>query len=215
MKKALVAALCFMLVSFMFVSGTFALPDLGDVFATFTGTLGELLGTPQPGGAGTAVDVKLVSVSDTGSQILSPGGAVTRTSYVHNQGDGDVYFRLVYAVQYDEKTWDKLMHVSFTAESGFTDHGWQDITIGTTPYKMKVFTYNAALAAKGYSPKVSVTIKMDPGITSEDMSRYRSDFLQMQVLAISAAQFAEANAASTAVDALNLALPLGANFNPF
>ena len=207
MKKALLAGLCFVLVGFMLVSGTFALPDLDKVFA-YVKELGETLGLPELGGAGTAVDVSLVY--DDAPQQLYPGGAASRATCVRNEGSGPVYFRLVYAVQYDVSSWDKLT-ITFAAE-GYEQTGWRDISIGTTPFKMKVFTYTEALDADAVSSAVTLTIAMADTVTTEEIGRYRSDFLQTQVLAIDPTPFAEV--APSAVEALNLALPLN-TLNPF
>ena len=207
MKKALLSGLCFVLVGFMLVSGTFALPDLDKVFA-YVKELGETLGLPELGGAGTAVDVSLVY--DDSPQQLYPGGAASRATCVRNEGSGPVYFRLVYAVQYDASSWDKLT-IAFAAE-GYEQTEWRDISIGTTPFKMKVFTYTKALDANAVSPAVTLTIAMADTVTTEEIGRYRSDFLQTQVLAIDPTPFAEV--APSAVEALNLALPLN-TLNPF
>lgn len=204
MKKALLAASCFIIVSLMLVNGTFALPDLDKVFADLTSLLGMENGLPQIGGEGTAVHVELVS--DDEPRNLYPGSEVSRAFHVQNLGTGDVYFRLVYAIQYDEESWPHL-DIDFTAGNGFTEHGWQDITIGSTPYKMKVFTYTNALPVDSASPEISITIGMDTAVTSEQVSRYRRDFLQTQVLAIDPTPFIE-KGYSTAVEALDLALPL-------
>jgi len=208
MKKALLAALCFIIVSLMLVNGTFALPDFSEVFQV----VAELFekGIPEQGGLGTAVHVELIS--DQTPQNLYPGGEVSRDFHVKNLGTGDVYFRLVYAIQYDEESWPHL-DIRFTAGEGFTEHGWQDITIGSTPYKMKVFTYNTALHTETFSPEVSIFIAMDSTVTSAQLRRYRSDFLQTQVLAIDPAPFTE-RGFGTAGEALDLALPLD-TLNPF
>lgn len=208
MKKALFAAVCFMLVSLMLVNGTFALPNLNEVFADLTALLGAK-GLPEQGGAGTPVHVALLS--DDAPQRLFPGGAASRINTVQNKGDGPVYFRLVYAIQYDAETWTKL-DIDFYPGAGFEESPWRDIAIGGTPYKMKVFTYTQALAAGAKSPDVRLTIAMDASVTSEQISRYRSDFLQTQVLAIDPTPFAET--ASTAKAALDLALPID-TLNPF
>ena len=109
MKKALLAAICFVLIGFMMVDGTFALPDLNDVFADLTSVLGDVLGLPQLGGS--QVDVSIVS--DNTAQSLYPGSTATRVSHVHNDGTDNVYFRLAYAIQYNEDSWDQLT-ITFT-----------------------------------------------------------------------------------------------------
>lgn len=208
MKKAILAALVFIVVGFALVNGTFALPDLDKVFA-YVKELGETLGLPQTGGAGSTVDVALVS-SDTPQQLY-PGGAASRATAVKNQGTSAVYFRLCYALQYDESSWDKLT-ITFAADD-YAQTDWLDITIGTTPYKMKVFTYPEALAIGAESPDVTLTIAMGSTVTNEEIGRYRADFLQTQVLAIDPKPFTAQNI-TTAEEALNLALPLG-TLNPF
>ncbi|MBP3428119.1 MAG: hypothetical protein J6M47_07655 [Clostridia bacterium] len=208
MKKGIIAALCFIVIGCSMVSGTFALPDLDKVFADLTGMLGHALGLPEAGGA--EVDVALVT--DTASGQLYPGGTATRSVYVKNQGAREVCYRLAYAVQYDAQSWDKLT-LRFAADEGYIEHDWQEISISGVPYRMKVFTYDSALPAGQSSGGVSLTITMDRNITSEQIARYRSDFLQMQVLAIDPVPFRE-KGYTTAQAALDIALPL-ATLNPF
>ena len=208
MRKALLVGLCFVMIAFLLVSGTFGMPDLDTVFTDLTKLLGEK-GLPEVGGAGTAVDVSLET--DHTPQNLYPGGSASRATSVRNEGNGEVYFRLVYAVQYDAESWP-LLNITFAAGEDFSQSEWRDITIGSTPYRMKAFTYTKALAAKAVSPSVTLTIAMDESITSEQMARYRSDFVQTQALAIDPTPFAEM--APTAEKALELALPLN-SLNPF
>lgn len=207
MKKAILAALVFIVVGFALVSGTFALPDLDKVFDDLTELLGDL-GLPTQDTNGT-IDVALVS--DDTPQQLYPGGTASRVTRVKNQGTSPVYFRLCYAIQYDAASWHKLT-IDFESED-YEQTDWRDITIGNTPYKMKVFTYPAALASGAESPEVKLTIAMDDSVTSEEISRYRSDFLQTQVLAIDPTPFT-GEGITTAKDALDLALPLH-TLNPF
>jgi len=208
MKKAILAGLCFVLVSLLLVNGTFALPDLDQVFS-YVAQLGDALGLPERGGAGTPVHVSLVSESTM--QQLYPGGTVAGTTCVRNRGEGAVCFRLVYAVQYEAESWPKL-DIGFDAGSGFIESDWQEIIIDSTAYRMKTFTYTETLPPGTDSPGVTLTIAMDSSVTSEQLSRYRSDFLQTQVLAIDPTPFAEI--APTAVQALDMALPLD-SLNPF
>lgn len=206
MKKALLAALCFILVSLVLVNGTFALPDWKEVFQSVAALVED--GIPEQGG--TAVHVELVS--NDGATRLFPGGAVSRVSHVKNLGDGNVYFRLVYAVQYVEESWNDLT-IRFAAGAGFEESGWIDTTSSGRPYRMKVFTYTGELPAGTSSPEVSISIAMDADVTSEQLARYSDDFLQMQALAIDPAPFAEKGYA-TAKAALDAALPLN-SLKPF
>lgn len=206
MKKACVAALCFVLVCLVLVHGTLALPELNSVFQYVQGLLEN--GTPREDRSVMKVEL----LSDGTTQNLYPGGTVARSFYVKNSGTMGAYFRLVYALQYDEQSWSKLT-VNFKADKSFTQCGWQDITIGSTPYKMMVFTYTKALEAGKQSPAVELTMTMNEAMTSEEMSRYRSDFLQTQVLAIECKSFTDGNY-TTAEAALEAALPLD-KLNPF
>lgn len=206
MKKALLAALTFVVVGFLLVNSTFAMPNLETVFA-FVKELGETFGLPEPGGE----FVNVALLSDNTPQQLYPGGSASRTTRVENQGSGNVYFRLVYAVQNNPDSWDKLT-ISFDAE-GYAQSSWQDITIGTTPYKMMVFTYPKELPASQTSPPVTLSIAMDSSMTSAELDNYRSDFIQTQVLAIDPTPFTDAGY-TTAQAALDMALPLK-TLNPF
>lgn len=203
MKKALLAALTFIVVGFLLVNSTFALSNLDEVFTDLTDVLGEVLGLPQPGGE--IVNVALVS--DNTPQQLYPGGTASRTTRVKNQGTGDVYYRLCYAVQ--DNSWDKL-NIAFAAP-GYDETDWLPITIGTTPYRMKVFTYPQELPAGAESAPVTLTITMASSMTSAELANYRSDFIQTQVLAIDVETFKDYSAEAT----LDLALPITNNFNPF
>lgn len=212
MKKAILAALSFMLISFLLVSGTFAMPDLNEIFADLSSFLGDALGKPEQGGENTAVHVAIVS--DTAPQSLYPGSTASRTSCVQNKGNGDIYFRLVYAIQYDQDTWNMLkVNFDTDAEAGFNEHDWQDINISGTPYKMKVFTYTEALAPGASSPDIQISISMDPSVTSKQFANYRSDFLQIKALAIDPKPFTD-KGCTTATEALDKALPLK-TLNPF
>lgn len=226
MKKAFFAALCFVLISCLFVNGTFALPDIDEVFA-FIESLGTS-GTPTQDEK--LLQVKLESTYSPGQ--LMPGGSASRTTVVKNTGEANAYFRLVYAIQYDEATWN-LLKVSFDVPKGYREEAWTDIDIDGTPYKMKVFSYDKELYSNGnvqgmtsassVSPAVTITIEMDKSITNQQLSCYRDDFLQVQVLAVETETFADVVAKSEDVKAgkmspaqyvLDMAIPL-TKLNPF
>ena len=210
MKKALLAGICFVIISLVMVNGTFALPDLDQVFADLTSILGEW-GLPEKGGADTPVHVSLVT--QQANRSLFPGGTASSTTVVRNEGSGDIYFRLVYAIQYDQASWHKL-DIQFAAEPGFEEHDWQDIIASNgTKYKMKVFTYTRPLTAGTDSAGITLTITMDQSMTSEEISRYRTDFLKTQALAMDPTPFINKGIAA-ATEALDLALPLE-TLNPF
>lgn len=209
MKKAILAALTFIVVGFLLADGTLALPDLDEVFA-YVMELGDALAHPTQDESGI---IAVALVSDDSPQQLYPGGAASRTTAVRNEGTGEVYFRLCYAIQYNADSWHKLT-ITFAANEDFEESDWLSITIDGTPYQMKVFTYKEALAAGAASPDVKLTIAMDDSVTSEEIIRYRSDFLQTQVLAIDPTHFTNVGY-TKAVDALDRALPISDTFNPF
>ena len=211
MKKAILAAVCFMLVSLLVVNGTFALPDLNEVFTDLTEQLGAAFSKPEAGGEGKALHVSLHSTSP--SQLLYPGGSTSRTSHVKNEGTSNAYFRIAYAVQYNSDSWD-LLDIDFQADSSYavTDD-WYSITIGGVPYRMKVVTYNGTLKPNAASPTVTISIGMDKSVTNQMMAKYNENFLQIQALAIDPAPFLEKNYTTPAA-ALDLALPLD-SLNPF
>jgi len=207
MKKALLMAMCFVLVSFALVNGTFALPNLEKVFQAVS----DLLDKAVPEDGGGLLDVDLVS--DDKKQMLLPGGEASRTFHVKNKGSAEAYFRLVCAIQYEESSWDKLTIDFAYDEDSFIEHDWKDIEIGEDTFRMWTFTYKNALLAGGESPKVGVSIAMASDVTNEQMKRYRSDFIKMQALAIETESFNKAGFDS-AEKALEAALPLG-TLNPF
>jgi len=209
MKKALLAALCITIVGFALVNGTFAMPDINQVFADLTALFGAEKGLPELGGEGTAVHVEIVS--DQTPQNLAPGGRVSRDFQVKNLGSDGVYFRLVYAVQYDAESWDSLT-IRFDHDDSYKKDGWRDIEIGGVDYKMMALTYTGELEKGVQSSPVTLSIAMDSSVTGEQLGRYRSDFLKTRVLAIEPAPFVEKG--YTAEQALDLALPLD-TLNPF
>lgn len=207
MKKALLAALCLIIAGLMMMNGTFALPSLEDIFQTVSELIDKA--TPQDGGD----NVKVALVLSDEPNSLYPGSTVSRTCKVKNEGDQSVYFRIACAIQYDEATWGQL-GISFEHDDKFTaTSGWKDITIGTTPYRMKVFTYKEALTENTTSDGVEISISMGTSVTSEQLAKYRADFLQIQALAIETEAFNDKDY-DTAEGALNAALPL-TGLNPF
>lgn len=207
MKKLLILVLCLSLAGLLAVNGTFAMSDVSSAFQKLTDFLGDL-GMPQHGG--NKIDVQIIS--DNTPQILSPGTSATRTVYVKNQGSDPAYFRFAIAVQYDEETWNDLT-IAFNTE-GYSVSDWTEISVSNTPYRMKVFTYEQALGSDSASPEIAMTVSMKADVTSEQLARYRSDFIQMKVLAIETDSFKKNDVPMSASDALNMALPLQ-SFNPF
>jgi len=197
-KLTFLLALSLLLAGVLAVNSTLALPDIQQIFSNLTAWLREL-GTPDRGGS--AVRVSLVN--DPADTPLSPGSAASSETAVRNDGADSVYFRLAYAVQYDAETWDQLTidfddHFDAFAETS----GWQEMFIGSTPFRLKVFTYKHTLASGETSPEITLTVRMDADFTSEQFARYRSDFLQIQALAIETDAFAdEFDGAQAALDA--------------
>ena len=215
------AALTFVVIGFMMVDGTLAtvLNEARSIFQNLTQTLGDSLGIAT---TDSTFDVELVTIGEV--DPLYPGGTATHQIAVKNNGTLPACFRIAFAVQYDKESWD-LLNISFTINENYTpDQGWRDISIGGTPYRMMVFTYKNTLPAGEQSTEASITITMDKHVTSEQIRRYRSDFMQAQVLAIDADTFLNARDKNdqpiypTPEAALDAALPLNdpnRPFNPF
>jgi len=208
-KKAFLVAMCFVAAGFLMVNDTFA----SDFSKAITGIFAyiEALGeNGAPSSENDKISVKLETTGD--NQSLYPGSSVTRRTIVKNEGTDSAYVRLVYAVQYDRETWDDGFKVKFECEKGFKQEtfGEQDfkpIKIGSDDYRMYVFTWQDKLPSNGSTNGVDVTVSMEGSITTEQMKRYRSDFLRIQALAIETASFTNKEITS-AEDALNMALPL-------
>ena len=214
MKKALVAALAFVLVGFMLVNGTLAdaLNQARDIFADLGGVLGDVLGAPR---TDSTFDVDLINVGAV--EQLCPGGQATHKVQVVNNGGLGACFRLAFAVQ-KTSAWE-LLHFTFSADDAYHQSDWIPITANGADYNMKVFTYTGTLAAGDSAPPVGITIAMDKAVTTRQIEEFRSDFLRTQVLAIESATFLTARDNKPApyaspADALDAALPLG-SFNPF
>lgn len=225
-------ALCFVLVCCLVVGGTYAYQNDPSFRATVHDfvqgfrQMGEnWKGNRNAENGADQLKISIISSQDGKEPpLLMPGsGPVSITHQVKNGGEKGVYFRLYYAVQYNEDTWDKTFHVSFDHGNEYDESPWYHIMIDdTVPYLMKVFTYKAALnrGPDSVSPGVTVTVKFDgdtptqTGITQEQFSAYRPDFLLTQVMAIDTDEFT-ANEMTTYDTALNAALPLDESMTPF
>jgi len=218
MKKILAVAACLMLCGSLLVGGTLAADLSGmaqDIFMDLTDLLGDIAGKVGLSGTGKTVKVEIVTYGEP--QMISPGGSAASTSTVKNEGTGSAYFRLAYAVQREQDAWNKL-DIAFdydeSAYSVYPESGWKEIDVSGTPFMMKVFTYKQALAPGAPSQSITLEIAMGGGVTGEQLSRYRSDFLQMQALAVGAEDFVKDGAPLSAEAALDYALPLE-TLNPF
>ncbi len=223
-------ALCFVLVCCLVVGGTYAYqndPAFRATVKNFVQGFQQMaegwIGNRNAENGAEQLKISIISSQDgKDAPLLMPGsGPVSITHRVKNGGEKEVYFRLYYAVQYNQDTWDKTFHVSFVHDERVYDESdWYHIMIdGTVPYLMKVFTYKAALSGGTDSPGVTVTVEFDgdtptqTGITQEQFKAYRSDFLLTQVMAIDTEEFTP-NELTTYSDALNAALPLD-EYAPF
>lgn len=218
MKKAMLLAVCLILAGLLAVNGTFALPDISEIFAPLTDLLGEF-GSPV---ANTdEFDVSLVYPDGSQAPQLTPGGTVSRQIAVANgQNSSAAYFRLAFAVRENVLTYLELS----TSGDGYTwlDE-WRDITIGNNSYKLMIATYTKELPTGETSDSAMLSVSMDTSITSEQLALFDEDFLQIQVLAIDSAAFEDAekemilDQGQTMAEAiLDLALPVDSlDFNPF
>lgn len=229
MKKTMLLAVCLILAGLLAVNGTFAFSMtevVGDLFATLTDWFTGEPAKPYEGGGfevGIAyVDVEGNKLTNTTPPQLLPGGTVERRIAVHNSSTADgeasksAYFRIAFAVQ-------KEIAGQLTFSINETDYVWKQfpntIRIGNADYQLVVATYLDALPVGVTSPAAlqSVTLKADT--TSEQISSVTSEWLQVQVLAVNAADFSNievADGLNRVQTVLDKALPIDSNdFNPF
>lgn len=216
MKKVILLTVCLTLAGLLAVNGTFA--------ADFTQAVSEAVSTlfqtvkgltkPNPEAGGDTFKVTLQNADASGQPLLSPGSTVDREIAVCNQStEKTAYFRIAFAVQAEAFP---HLTLNFSNDSSYTwDKEWRNITIGNRAFKLKVATYTKGLEAGKTSPAALLSVGLSSEVTSEQLANIDDDFLQVQVLAIDAAEFVTNEQPMSATDALNEALPLTDDFNPF
>lgn len=200
-------ALC--LACFVFSASGGAYAEVPSVFRQLVDFLGETLGMPQQSDG--SIDVQIVS--DGMPDELYPGAEVVSTLAVKNQGNADAYFRFAVALRYDAQTWNRIS-VRFAAD-GYAVSDWMDVRICGEDYRMKVFSYEQELPDGQTSPGIGMTVSVDEKTTLAQIAAICSDFIQMKALAIETRAFKDQDGTMTAGRALDMALPLDENFNPF
>ena len=239
-KKAMILAVCLVLVGLLAVNGTLA-QTVEDIFVTITTKLG--INAPQRDEA--QLDVALVAyhrqgdalVQGSGSQALMPmscnwdekvatsvggttydlwpTGALDKFSAVKNSSPTkDAVFRMAFAV--DAYIYGKLQ-LNFTKNKAYQWSKWKEISIDGRDFMMIVATYTGVLRPGEVSPPVLLQVGMDKSATNEHYARLSSDFLQIQALAVDADALVTDSETPrpSAVETLNTTMPLNEGFNPF
>lgn len=205
MKKIMLVAVCLILAGLLAVNGTFA-GTFGELFAYVT-ELAAPTPTQDP-----SFQVTLITPTDDKIQ-LNPGSSIDYVVSVSNQENSSpAYFRIAVAMQ--AAAFDHITPKLNTQDYQWSD--WSDITIGGEDYKLIAGSYLKALPAGKPAPAAITNLSMVSILTNEQLAAIRPDFLKIKALAIRAEDFVDQETKNpfSAVDALNLALPL-TNFNPF
>ena len=216
MKKAILLALCLVLVGMLAVDDTFAADFTQLVNNTFSFVFQTIEGliNPAPTVCPADFDIELVYTDSAGNPLtastppqLMPGSTVDRFAAVANRSAANsAYFCMAMAVQADV---EQLLTIEVNT-TDYTWSDWMDITIGGVSYKMKLATYNSALEAQQQSPAALQRVSLSVQATTADLMRFRDDFLQLQVLVIDTAEFSTSPA-----DALEAALQITSTNHPF
>jgi len=206
-KKTMLLAVCLILAGLLAVNGTFA-SEFGKWFQTVVGLL-----DPAPEENAEAFRVSLNT--PTGEQMqLNPGSTIDYAVTASNLSEeATAYFRVAVALQ--TAAFDHITIERNEDDYIWTD-GWSDIKIGTDDYKLIVGTYPQELrAGPPPSPAAIERVSMASVLTNEQLAAIRPDFLKMKVLAIKKEDFVVDGKQLEAEDALDMALPIVPNFNPF
>jgi len=219
MKKALALALCLVFAGMLAVDDTFAAEftqavreAANSLFQTVSGLVEGI--SPAPTADTNTFKVSLAYPDgQTGLALLTPGNTTERKVAVRNQSSGkSAYFRIAFAVQADVRE-----HLTLNFNNDSSLYTWyelpNEITIGSRHYDLFIGTYQKELPAGTTSEAALFGVKLDD-ITSQEMNAFSEDFLQIQVLAICADDFVGSDY-TTAEAALDQALPIPDDFNPF
>lgn len=150
-------------------------------------------------------------------------GVVDKFTSVRNAGEETAYFRVAFAVEKTDVV-DRLMHFTFSGDTqAFEISPWKDIRINGRDYRMIVYSYKEALEKGQVSPPMLLQAVMQKEATNEDLAQLKSDFLQVKVMSIQADVFTEEQVIDgekvkvqlSAKEALDMAVPVRDDFNPF
>lgn len=150
-------------------------------------------------------------------------GVVDKFVSVKNVGEETAYCRIAFAIEKNDVV-QRLMHFTFSGDrNAFVIHPWRDIRINGRDYQMIVYTYTHPLEAGQVSPPMLLQAVLQQEATSADLAGLKSDFLQIKVMTIQADVFKEERTVNgekvqvqlSAVEALDMAVPVKDDFNPF
>lgn len=215
-KKAIIVAVCLVLVGFLAVNGTLA-QELGNIFKTIVGAVSGA----DPTSNETLLKVELVNQDRYGSTLsninLSPvycadgynwdrkqtnvgdqvyllwdaaevQGAQDKFVRVQNAATGDDAKDACFRVAFavDARIFDKLMLNFNDAESNFEWSDWRGITIDGRAYQMIIATYQQFLKPGEFSPPALLQVALSRNVSSADLASLDQNFLRTMVMAVDA-----------------------------
>ena len=214
-KKAIIVAVCLVLVGFLAVNGTLA-QELENIFKTIANIAN---GTPENNE--TQLKVVLVNQDRNGNAVsdttlypvhcaddydwatvptnVNSGtydlwdstkvtGALDKFVRVQNvsTGEGAKDACFCLAFAVDAQIFSKLK-LNFNRSSDYLwEDDWRDITIEGRPYKMMIATYTDALAPNAISSPALLQLALQKDVRNADLAGLGQDFLRTMVMAVDA-----------------------------
>ncbi len=150
-------------------------------------------------------------------------GVVDKFVSVENTGEETAFFRMAFAVAKND-TVQNLLHITFSNDrDAFEISDWQDISIDGREWQMIVYTYKHPLKKGQVSPPMLLQAVLQKEADNQDMQTLTNGFLQVKVMSIQADVFTKEEIVDgepvqvpmSALEALDIAVPLGPGFQPF
>lgn len=237
-KKAIVVAVCLVLVGFLAVNGTLA-QELGNIFKTIA-----KIANGAPTSNETLLKVELVNQDRYGHTLtninLSPVYCADGYNWVRKQtnvggqvyplwdaaevqGAQDKFVRVQNAATgvdakdacfrvafaVDARIFDKLMLNFNDDEINFEWSDWRGITIDGRAYQMIIATYQQFLKPGEFSPPALLQVALSRNVSSADLANLDQNFLRTMVMAVDADTLTpEGDTRPRAIDTLDTTLPI-------
>jgi len=145
-------------------------------------------------------------------------GEIDRFVSVRNMGEEAAFFRTAIAYP-DNEDARKWLYFNLDRVQGYTWSPWAAITIDGRPYRMIVATYQQRLEPGHSAPAIPIQLALDSRMESIDAILLGGKLdLRVKTMAIAADDFFyddENKTPMTALEALDLAVPLPADINQF
>ena len=244
-KKAIIVAVCLVLVGFLAVNGTWA-QGLENIFKNIASIKDSAPETDE-----TLLNVELVFQDRNGAPLNSPtlypvhcaddydwatkeqtisfgtfplwdtaeaAGALDHFVRVHNTLTTDGAKDACFRLVFavDANIYGKMM-LNFNQDSAFQWSDWRSVTIAGRPYQMIIATYQNALKPGELSPPALLQVAMRGDVSNADLAKLDTHFLRTMVLAVDADTLTGEDGIRPDVnETLNAALPINEpSFNPF